>query len=141
MGIEIKRAQVKWVENLRFVGVSNSGRSIVMDGLAAVGGDASAVTPGELVFIALGGCTGVDVISILKKMRVSLRDLKIEIEGEPVETHPRIYKWIKLTYRFYGVADRDKARQAVALSQEKYCSVSAIVKKSAELAHEIVFEE
>ena len=141
MGIEIKRAQVKWVENLRFVGVSNSGRSIVMDGPAAVGGDASAVTPGELVFIALGGCTGVDVISILKKMRVSLRDLKIEIEGEPVETHPRIYKWIKLTYRFYGVADRDKARQAVALSQEKYCSVSAIVKKSAELAHEIVFEE
>jgi len=140
MAEKIKRAQVKWIENYKFAGTSNSGKSIIMDGSADMGGG-SAVTPGELVFLALGGCTGIDVVSILTKMRVPFRDLKIEIEGEPVDTHPKTYKWIKIIYRIIGVADKDKARQAVALSQDKYCSVSAIVRQSTEMTHEIVFED
>lgn len=137
---QIKHAQVKWIDNYRFAGISNSGKSIIMDGSADMGGG-SAVTPGELVFLALGGCTGIDVVSILNKMRVPFRDLKIEIEGEPVDSHPKTYKWVKLTYHIIGVADKDKARQAVALSQDKYCSVSAIVRQSTALTHEIVFED
>jgi putative redox protein len=137
---QIKHAQVKWIENLKFAGTSISGKSIIMDASANMGGG-SAVTPGELVFLALGGCTGIDVVSILNKMRVSFRDLKIDIEGESVDTYPKTYKWIKITYHILGVADKDKARQAVSLSQEKYCSVSAIVKRSTELTHEIIFEE
>jgi putative redox protein len=140
MADQIKHARVKWIENLKFAGTSNSGKSIIMDASADMGGG-SAVTPGELVFLALGGCTGIDVVSILNKMRVPFRDLKIDIEGEPVDTYPKTYKWIKITYRIFGVADKEKARQAVALSQEKYCSVSAIVKQSTELTHEIIFEE
>lgn len=140
MANQIKRAQVKWVENYKFAGISNSGKSIIMDGPADMGGG-SAVTPGELIFLALGGCTGIDVVSILNKMRVPFRDLKIEIEGEPVDTHPKTYRWIKVIYRIYGVADKEKARQAVALSQDKYCSVSAIVRHSTELTHEIIFED
>jgi putative redox protein len=140
MADQIKHTQVKWIENLKFAGTSNSGKSIIMDASADMGGG-SAVTPGELVFLALGGCTGIDVASILNKMRVPFRDLKIDIEGEPVDTYPKTYKWIKITYRIFGVADKDKARQAVSLSQEKYCSVSAIVKQSTELTHEIVFED
>jgi putative redox protein len=140
MAEQIKRAQVKWVEKLKFIGTSNSGHSIVMDASADIGGG-SAVTPGELVFLALGGCTGIDIISILDKMRVPLRDLKIEIEGEPIETHPKTYKWIKIIYHFIGVTDEGKARQAVQLSQDKYCSVSAIIKQSTELSYEIVFDK
>ncbi len=140
MADQIKRAQVKWIENYKFAGTSNSGKSIIMDGSADMGGG-SAVTPGELIFLALGGCTGIDVVSILNKMRVPFRDLKIEIEGEPVDTHPKTYRWIKIVYRIYGVADKEKARQAVGLSQDKYCSVSAIVRQSTELTHEIIFED
>jgi putative redox protein len=140
MADQTKRAQVKWVENYKFAGTSNSGKSIIMDGSAEMGGG-SAVTPGELVFLALGGCTGIDVVSILNKMHVPFRDLKIEIEGEPVDAYPKTYKWIKITYRIFGVADRDKSRQAVALSQDKYCSVAAIVRQSTELTHEIIFED
>jgi putative redox protein len=139
MAENLKRARVKWVENLKFIGTSNSGRSIAMDASADMGGGSS-VTPGELVFLALGGCTGVDVVSILNKMRVPFRDLRIEIEGEPVDTHPKTYKWIKIIYHFYGVSEPEKARQAVQLSQDKYCSVSAIVRESADLTYEIVFE-
>jgi putative redox protein len=140
MADQIKRAEVKWIGSLKFAGTSNSGKSIIMDASADMGGG-SAVTPGEMVFLALGGCTGIDVVSILNKMRVSFRDLKIDIEGQPVDTYPKTYKWIKITYHIFGAADKDKARQAVALSQEKYCSVSAIVKQSTELTHEIIFEE
>jgi putative redox protein len=140
MSEQVKRAHVKWVENYKFAGTSNSGKSIIMDGSADMGGG-SAVTPGELIFLALGGCTGIDVVSILNKMRVPFRDLKIEIEGVPVDTHPKTYRWIKIIYRIYGVADKEKARQAVSLSQDKYCSVSAIVRQSTELTHEIIFED
>jgi putative redox protein len=140
MANQIKHAQVKWIESYKFAGTSNSGKSIIMDASVDMGGG-SAVTPGELVFLALGGCTGIDVVSILNKMRIPFRDLKIDIEGEPVDTHPKTYKWIKVTYRIFGVADKDKARQAVALSQEKYCTVSAIVKQSTDLSHDIIFED
>ena len=140
MSGEIKRTRVKWVENMKFVGTGNSGKSIVMDAPAKSGGEGSAITPGELVLVSLGGCTAVDVISILNKMRVAVRDLKIDIEAEAVEEHPKIYRWVKMIYRFYGCEDQAKARKAVGLSKEKYCSVSAILSKSAEVKYDIIFE-
>ena len=140
MSGEIKRTRVKWVENMKFVGTGNSGKSIVMDAPVQSGGEGSAITPGELVLVSLGGCTAVDVISILNKMRVAVRDLKIDIEAEAVEEHPKIYRWVKMIYRFYGCEDQAKARKAVGLSKEKYCSVSAILSKSAEVKYDIIFE-
>jgi putative redox protein len=137
---EIKRAQVKWVERMKFVGTGNSGKSIIMDAPVVSGGEGSAITPGELVLVALGGCTSVDVIGMLNKMRVPFRDLKIEIEAETVEEYPKIYRWVKMIYRICGCKDENKARKAVALSKEKYCSVSAILARSAEVKYDIVFE-
>ena len=141
MAAEIKKASVKWVENMKFVGTGHTGRSLVMDAPSKAGGDDSAVTPGELILIGLGGCTGVDVVGMMTKMRVSFRDLKIEVEAEPVETYPKIYKRVKLIYRFYGCSDQAKAKKAVGMSKEKYCSVSAILSKSAEVSCDIVFED
>ena len=141
MNTSVKRAQVKWVDGLKFVGTDHGGHSIVMDTPVISGGDDSAVAPGELVLVSLGGCTGVDVVSVLKRMRVPFRDVKIDIEAEPVETHPKIYKWIKIIYRLFGVADKSKAEKAVKLSQDKYCSVAAMLSKSAEVRYEINFED
>ena len=141
MAGEIKKARVKWIENMKFLGIGPSGKSMIMDAPEKSGGHGSAVTPGELVLIGLGGCTGVDVISMLTKMRVPFRDLQVEVEAEVVEDHPKIYKWVKTTYRFFGCQDEAKARKAVGMSKEKYCSVSAIVGKSAEMTHEIIFED
>ena len=138
---EIKRAKVRWVEKMKFVGTGPSGKSLVMDAPEKSGGDGSAVTPGELVLLGLGGCTGVDVASMLTKMRVPFRDLQVDVEAEPVETYPKIYKWVNIIYRFYGCEDEAKARKAVGMSKEKYCSVSAIVGKSAEMRHEIIFAD
>ncbi|MCD6163702.1 MAG: OsmC family protein [candidate division Zixibacteria bacterium] len=141
MSAEIKTANIKWVEKMKFVGTGPSGRSIVMDTPESSGGDGSAVMPSELVLIGLGGCTGVDVVSMLAKMRVPLRDLKIDIEAEPVDAYPKTYKRIKIIYKFYGCDNHNKAKKAVGLSKEKYCSVSVILSKSAEMSHEIVFED
>ena len=141
MDENIRRAQVKWIEQSKFAGTSNSGRSIIIDSGASEGRGGSSVSPSDMIFLALGGCTGIDVVSLLEKMRVPFRDLRLDIEGELTDTYPKIFKWIKLTYRIYGVADREKAKQAVEMSQNKYCTVAAIVKKSADLSYEIVFED
>ena len=141
MAPEIKKARVKWAENLKFIGTGHSGKSLVMDAPEAAGGNGSAVTPGELLLIGLGGCTAVDVVSMLNKMRVAFRDLQVDIEAEPVETYPKIYKWVKIIYKFYGCENQAKAQKAVGMSKEKYCSVSAIIGKSAEMKHEIIFED
>ena len=126
---------------MKFLGAGPSGRSLVMDVPEQAGGDGSAPTPGELVLVGLGGCTGIDVVSMLTKMHVPFRDLQIEVEAEPVDEYPKIYKWVKVIYRFFGCADQEKAKKAVAMSKDKYCSVSAIVGKSAEMKHEIIFED
>jgi putative redox protein len=126
---------------MKFIGTGDSNRSIVMDVPEKSGGEGSSVAPGELILISLGGCTGVDVISILSKMRVPLRDLKIDIEAEPEKAHPKTYKWIKIIYKFYGCADQAKAKKAVGMSKEKYCSVSVMLSRSADISYEIVFED
>jgi len=137
---EIKKARVKWVENLKFVGTGHSGKSVVMDAAEKAGGEGSGPTPAELLLVGLGGCTGIDVVSMLKKMRVPFRDFHVEIEGEAVDEYPKVYKWVNVVYRFFGCEDEAKAVKAVGMSKEKYCSVSAIISKSAELRHEIKFE-
>ena len=141
MAAEVKKARVKWVENMKFVGTGPSGNSMVMDTPPRVGGEGSAVTPGELMLIGLGGCTAVDVVSILNKMRVKFDDLAVDIEAEPVETHPKVYKTIKMYYRFKGCEDQNKAQKAVVMSKDKYCSVSAMLSKTADIDYEIIFED
>ena len=131
----MKKARVKWVENLKFIGDAPSGHSIAMDGPKEPGGDDSAIHPGEMTLLALGGCTGIDVVSILKKMRVPFDSFEIAIEADAREEHPKTFTKISLKYIFKGKnIDESKVKQAIDLSQEKYCSVSAMMRKTSEIS-------
>lgn len=133
----MKRARIKWIENLKFVGDAPSGHSILMDGPPEVGGDNVAVRPGELTLVALGGCTGIDVVSMLKKMRVKFDSFEVIVDAEPREEHPKSWATIHIKYIFKGKnINPAKVQQAIELSEEKYCSVSAMLKAGAKLTHD-----
>lgn len=132
----MKRAKVKWIENLKFVGDAPSGHSILMDASPEVGGDNAAVRPGELTLLALGGCTGIDVVSMLKKMRVKITDFEIIVDADQRPEHPKSWERIHIKYIITGPGiDEDKVKRAIELSQDKYCSVSDMLKKGAEVTH------
>lgn len=131
-------AKVNWIANMQFVGKANSGHGVLMDRRPEKGGENIAPTPMELVLIALGGCTGMDIVSILQKMKVDFDSLEIGIKGERIEEHPRVYKKIVLVYKVKGSnIPNDKVKEAVKLSQEKYCSISAMLKPKVEINYEI----
>ncbi|MCL5116425.1 MAG: OsmC family protein [Firmicutes bacterium] len=117
-----------------FEGNSPSGHQVFMDASPDVGGENKGVRPMEMVLLGLGGCTGIDVISILNKMRVAYEAFDMEIEADRAEDHPKIYEHIRIRYRFQGdEGQQDKFVRAVTLSQEKYCSVSAMLAATARI--------
>ena len=125
------KAEVKFVDGMTFIGRGNSNHWVVMDGSQKVGGSDAGTRPMELVLIALGGCTGMDVVNILRKKRVNFDKFEMKISGERAEEHPMVYTRVNIEYIIYGKDVKDKdVEQAINLSQEKYCSVSAILKKS-----------
>ncbi|HRG89028.1 MAG TPA: OsmC family protein [Chitinophagales bacterium] len=93
------------------------------------------VRPKALILSALAGCTAIDVVELLRKMRVDFTEFKIDVEGELTEEHPKTYKTVDLVYyvKLTNPADKDKMEKAVNLSQEKYCGVTAMVKAFADL--------
>ena len=111
-----------------------SGHEVMMDAGPADGGKDSAASPKKLMLASLAGCTGIDIVSILNKMKVAFTDFSIKVEAELTEEHPRIYNKVKMTYMI-SVAENDKIKmeKAVLLSQDKYCGVSAMFKAFAEL--------
>ncbi len=124
---------------MAFEGLSESGHRIIMDASEEVGGENRGVRPMELVLLSLGGCTGMDVVSILRKMRVTYTSFEIELDADRVLTHPKVYERLVLRYRLEGDrASSDQIIRAVKLSQEKYCSVSAMLARTAEVLVEIV---
>jgi putative redox protein len=132
---------VEWKDKMRFEGKADSGHTVVMDAVPEVGGEDKGATPMEILLMALGGCTGMDVVSILRKMHTQFDQFGIEIKGEKTEEHPRIYKKIELVYKFKGEGIKEEnVEKAVRLSQEKYCSVSAMLRKSAEVNYKIEIE-
>ncbi len=137
----MKTARVKWVENYKFLAEVPSGHSVALDAAATIGADDSAVHPGELTLVALGGCTAIDVVSILKKMRVEYDSFEVKVEGEPSDDYPKVWTKLHLKYIFKGNnIDENKVKKAIALSEEKYCMVSAMLRKTAELSWELVVE-
>jgi len=105
------------------------------------GGSGSAPSPKPLMVAALAGCTGIDVVSTLKKMKVVFDDLSIDIEADASEDQPSTYTAMHLVYRFKGKnLDHKKLQRAVDLSQEKYCGVSAMYKKMMDVTYEIQIE-
>ena len=127
-----------WQGNMKFDALV-SGHNIVMDALPSVGGNDEGARPKELMLASLAGCTGMDVVSILKKMRVDLKYFNLRIEAEMTEEHPKHYTAMHIIYEFKGVGlELEKLQKAVNLSQEQYCGVSATYRKAMEITHEIV---
>ncbi len=127
-------AKAVWMEQQRFNGSAGSGFSVAMDGDRKV-----ASSPMELVLIALCGCTAYDVVSILQKKREPLASLEVRAEAERAGEPPTVYTQIKLVYRVGGNVSHKAAEDAVRLSEEKYCSVAAMVSKTAKISYEIEY--
>ncbi len=132
--------KIKWNEKMKFTAYTPSGHEVNLDSSATSGGENTAARPMELMLVSLAGCTSMDVISILNKMKASPEDFNIEIEYERAPEHPKIYTHIHLKYTFKNAPSRKKAQKAVELSQNKYCSASAMLKKVTNLTYELIFE-
>jgi putative redox protein len=129
-------ATVRWAGGMRFEGTAGSGGTITMDTLPEHGGTGQGPSPMESVLLALAGCTGIDVVSILGKMRAPVAGLEIVVSADRAEEHPRVFTRIRLEYVFRGAGLKpEQAERAVQLSQEKYCSVSAMLRRSADLTY------
>ncbi len=126
------KTRVRWVEGHRFVATTGSGFSLVLDNPHRQ--DGAAASPMELMLVSLAGCTGVDVVAILEKMRQPLEDLEVEVEGFRRDEHPKVFTTIQVVYRARGAdLNPKKLLRAVKLSEEKFCSASEMLKASAEL--------
>ena len=125
-------ARAKWNGSMRFEGTGNAGHAMTIDGDSKV-----ANSPMELVLIALCGCTAYDVVSILQKKREAFTAVEVSAHAEKAPTPPRVYTDIKLAYRIVGNVSRKAVEDAVRLSEEKYCSVSAMLSKTAKITYEI----
>jgi putative redox protein len=129
-------AKANWTDNHRFVAISSSGHAIVVDG-----DKKTANSPMELILIALCGCTGYDVASILTKKREPFTSLEVRAEAERAAEPPTVYTQIKLIYRVGGRVSKKAVEDAVRLSKGKYCSVSAMLEKTANITAEIQYVE
>ena len=130
---------IQHLERLKFEGINSEGKKIVMDGKPPFG-EGSAPSPMELLLMALGGCTAMDVITILTKKRLEVKDFRVEVEGVRRDTHPKVYTHIKVRYYFKGDLPQKAVEQAIKLSMEKYCSVSAMLKAVATVEWEYEIE-
>lgn len=128
-------AKAVWTNNERYIGEATSRHAIVMDAAT----EKTAASPMELVLIALCGCTASDVVGILRKKREPFTSLEVSAEGERASGYPAVYTGIKLTYRVGGDVSEKAMEDAVRLSKEKYCSVSAMLEKTAKIAYTIEY--
>lgn len=128
---------VKWMDNMAFE-AEFGGHKVMMDAGEESGGNDSGIRPKPLMLTALAGCTGMDVVSILKKMRVEVEDLNIRVEGDLTEEHPKHYYKMNVIYEFKGKdLPLEKLKKAVSLSEERYCGVSALYQKAITVTTEI----
>lgn len=114
------------------------GHRFFVDADESVGGKNRGPRPKALMLTALAGCTGMDVVSILNKMRMPFSRFELRVEGEVTDEHPKVYNEVTVVYAFWGnELDREKIEKAITLSQERYCGVAATLKHTAALRFEI----
>jgi putative redox protein len=136
MGMK-ETVNTRWLNNMTFEGEIN-GHKIIIDADPAVGGENHGPRPKPFMLLALGGCTAMDVISILKKMRVEVESFNVKVEGELTDEHPKHFIKMHVIYEFTGKdLPMDKLQKAVSLSEERYCGVSASYRKAMEMTSEI----
>jgi len=131
------KCRIKWLDHMSFVGESDSGHSVVMDGAPDAGGRNLGVRPMEMLLLGLGGCTAFDVVSILQKSRQQMVACEVEIEAERAEEIPKVFTKIHVHFIVRGKnLDENKVAKAVALSADKYCSASRMLEKAATITHD-----
>lgn len=136
------QARIKWVENVAFLGETDSGHAVLMDGAAEGGGRNIGPRPMELVLIGTGGCTAYDVVHILKKARAEISDCVAEIEAQRAETDPKVFTKIHFHFIVTGKNLKPElVERAINLSAEKYCSASIMLAKTAAITHDFEIRE
>lgn len=128
----------RYVDGLKFEATFSTGHTITMDTSVDQGGTDEGPRPVEMVLAGLAGCTGMDVLAILRKKRQEVTALNVSVQGERREEHPRMFTRIHVLYEVVGKGiDIEAVRQAVLLSEEKYCSVAAMLRKAAPITSEV----
>lgn len=130
-------AKATWTDEERFLGIATSGHAVVIDAAK----EKTANSPMELVLIGLCGCTATDVVNILRKKREPFTSLEVHAQAERAADPPTVYTGIRLTYRVGGKVSHKAMEDAVRLSEEKYCSVAAMLGKTAKITFEIEYVE
>jgi len=133
----MQMASVEWISGQKFLGVSPSGHGLLMD---ADGKSNTAANPMEMLLVALGGCTASDMVTILEKKRQKLESLVVECSGERAAEPPRVWVKLDVVFRLRGTLDEQAVKHALELTKEKYCSVAAMLEKTAPISwrYEIV---
>jgi len=125
--------KITWKGGMSFKAENENGASIIMDAYSQHGGEGKGPAPMEVFLHSLGGCTGMDVVSILNKMREPIEEFYLEIDSERAPEHPKVYKKVNIKFVFKGNLDPNKVKKAINLSADKYCSVTAMLRKTAEV--------
>ncbi|GAB1441829.1 OsmC family protein [Ignavibacteriales bacterium] len=133
------KAYIKQINGISFVGKTDSNHWVTMDGPEDFGGSNAGIRPKELMLLALGGCTGSDVVSILQKKRIDVRSFEINISAEMTDDHPKVYSAMNIEYVFTGKGIKDSdVERAIELSQTKYCGVTKMYEKAMEITHSFI---
>ncbi len=133
---------VNWVDGMLMVGKSHSGHSITMDGPPEIGGDNLGVRPMEMLLMGVAGCTMIDVVTTLKKMRQELTNCETKLSAERADEHPKVFTDIHIQFIVKGQdLDPKKVEKAITLSAEKYCSASIMLGKTASITHDFEIVE
>ena len=133
---------VNWVDGMLMVGKSHSGHSITMDGPPEIGGDNLGVRPMEMLLLGVAGCTMIDVVTTLKKMRQDLTKCETKLSAERADEHPKVFTDIHIQFIVKGQdLDPKKVEKAITLSAEKYCSASIMLGKTASITHDFEIVE
>ena len=131
-----------WKENLLFESDNPSGHSVLIDTSSENGGENKGLGPKALMLSSLAGCSGLDVVSLLKKMRAEVADFKMVVHAELTEEHPKYYHKVAVEYHFYGSnLQEDKINKAVKLSIDQYCGVMEMFRQFAKVTTEVYLHE
>ena len=128
---------VKWIDGMLMVGKSDSGHAVVMDGPPEIGGENLGVRPMEMLLLGMAGCTMIDVVSTLKKMREDVVDCQTQVSADRSEEYPKVFTNINVHFILKGKQlNLSKVDKAIKLSAEKYCSASIMLGKTAVITHD-----
>lgn len=133
-------ASVEWQGKMGFIGQSETATKVALDAPPAVGGESNGFRPKELMLNALAGCTAMDVLSILRKMKCEPQAFRVEVAAQETEEHPKVFTAFHIKYMVKGEVPEAKLQKAINLSQERYCGVTVMYRSFSEVSHEYTIE-